>query len=122
MREDIGLVCVGPEQPLVDGVFDKFSAKGIRCVGPSSAGSIVESSKAWSKHFMSRHNIPTARYCVFTDVGEALEHVRSVPYDVVIKVSLTYTHPYKGHTTLIYHPIGFWPCCWQGSPIACFPA
>jgi phosphoribosylamine-glycine ligase len=60
----INLVIVGPEQPLVDGITDLFTANGIPCFGPSKAGAIIEGSKAFSKEFMERHAIPTARFKV----------------------------------------------------------
>ncbi|KNC78967.1 bifunctional purine biosynthetic protein ADE1 [Sphaeroforma arctica JP610] len=85
--EDIGLVVVGPEQPLVDGIADSLKTAGIKCFGPSQRAAKLEASKAFSKDFMLSHNIPTARYKVFSDYAKAVEYVQSVDYRVVVKAS-----------------------------------
>lgn len=73
-RERSDLTVVGPELPLSRGVADLFSARGLRIFGPSQAAARLESSKAFAKHFMSRHGVPTARY----RVCETAEEARSV--------------------------------------------
>ena len=83
----VDLTVVGPEAPLAAGVVDAFSAAGLRCFGPMQAAAQLESSKAFSKAFMLRHGIPTARYAVFTSFDEALAHVAATDYPVVIKAS-----------------------------------
>jgi len=85
--ENIDLVVVGPEAPLAAGAVDAFQAADIRCFGPSQAAAQLESSKAFSKAFMQRHDIPTARYAVFTDFEQALAYTQSVDHPVVIKAS-----------------------------------
>ena len=70
-EHDIGLTIVGPEGPLAAGIVDRFSAAGLRCFGPSAAAAQLESSKAFAKDFMARHDIPTAAYGSFTELGEA---------------------------------------------------
>ncbi len=69
-EKDIDMVVVGPEDPLVNGIYDFFKAdevlKDIAIIGPSKAGAQLEGSKDFSKEFMIRHNIPTARYQTFT--------------------------------------------------------
>ncbi len=67
----IDLTVVGPEQPLVEGVVDRFEAAGQRIVGPTAAAAQLEGSKDFAKAFMARHGIPTARYRTFE--AEALE-------------------------------------------------
>ncbi len=62
----INLIVVGNEDPLVNGIYDYFAEKNIPVVGPSKAGAALEGSKDFAKHFMVRHNIPTARYKSFT--------------------------------------------------------
>jgi phosphoribosylamine--glycine ligase len=63
----IGMLVVGPEEPLVNGVYDRFkNNRQLVIVGPSAYGAQLEGSKAFSKHFMQRHNIPTAGYAGFT--------------------------------------------------------
>ena len=75
LENQINMVVVGPEEPLVRGIWDYFQArenlKSIPFIGPSQAGAVLEGSKAWSKKFMLRHNIPTAAYQEFT--AETLE-------------------------------------------------
>ena len=84
-ESDINLVVVGPEAPLVAGISDAFRAVGIRCFGPSKAAARLEGSKAFSKDFMRRHNIPTAAYHNFTDYDAARKFLDSIDYRVVIK-------------------------------------
>mmetsp|Transcript_11305 Transcript_11305/g.17216 ORF Transcript_11305/g.17216 Transcript_11305/m.17216 type:complete len:689 (+) Transcript_11305:140-2206(+) len=87
VQSDIDLVCIGPEKPLVDGLCDLMVSKGVTCVGPSQAASVIESSKSWSKCFMKRHGIPTAKFSSFDSVDLAIAYVNSVEHDIVIKVS-----------------------------------
>ncbi|KMU90068.1 phosphoribosylformylglycinamidine cyclo-ligase [Coccidioides immitis H538.4] len=86
-RENVNLVVPGPEAPLVDGIQGYFQAVGIRCFGPSKAAARMEGSKTFSKDFMQRHNIPTARYQNFNDYKSACEYLDSIDHDVVIKAS-----------------------------------
>eukprot|EP01116_Phalansterium_solitarium_P022870 TRINITY_DN7730_c0_g1_i2.p1 TRINITY_DN7730_c0_g1~~TRINITY_DN7730_c0_g1_i2.p1 ORF type:complete len:813 (-),score=339.61 TRINITY_DN7730_c0_g1_i2:274-2628(-) len=88
VRENqVSCVVVGPEQPLVDGIADALKAVGIPCFGPSKKAAVIEASKAFSKDFMARHKIPTARYSTFTRHEEALKYLQSVDFPVVIKAS-----------------------------------
>eukprot|EP01112_Ceratiomyxa_fruticulosa_P018546 TRINITY_DN5949_c0_g1_i2.p1 TRINITY_DN5949_c0_g1~~TRINITY_DN5949_c0_g1_i2.p1 ORF type:complete len:821 (-),score=219.63 TRINITY_DN5949_c0_g1_i2:47-2509(-) len=88
-KNNVDLVIVGPEIPLVNGITDAMKKAGIHCFGPSSKAAIIEGSKAFSKAFMTRHKILTAGFASFSSsqFKEALEYVRSVPYNVVIKAS-----------------------------------
>ena len=81
----IGLTIVGPEVPLVDGVVDRFTAAGLRCFGPTRAAAQLEGSKTFSKDFLARHGIPTARYAAFTRVSEAVEYIRAQGAPIVVK-------------------------------------
>ncbi|MGI9250521.1 MAG: phosphoribosylamine--glycine ligase [Pseudohongiellaceae bacterium] len=72
---NIALTIVGPEAPLVAGVVDYFAEHNLPCFGPGKGAAQLEGSKAFSKEFLSRHNIPTARYQVFTDVGKARAYI-----------------------------------------------
>jgi phosphoribosylamine---glycine ligase len=83
--EAVGLTIVGPEQPLVDGVVDRFEAAGLMCFGPSAAAARLEGSKAFTKAFLERHQIATARYARFAESGPALEYLQSEPLPIVIK-------------------------------------
>ena len=85
--EQVDLVVVGPEAPLVAGIVDKLQAAGIRAFGPSHEAAQIEGSKAFAKAFMKRHNIPTAEAAIFTDFDEAMRYLRSVDGVPVIKAS-----------------------------------
>jgi phosphoribosylamine--glycine ligase len=84
-REKVGLTVVGPEVPLVAGVVDKFRNAGLRIYGPRAIAAQLEGSKAFAKDFLLRHNIPTARYAVFTELNPALAYVRTHGAPIVIK-------------------------------------
>ncbi len=79
-REEVALTVVGPEAPLVAGVVDRFTAAGRRCFGPRRIAAQLEGSKAFAKDFLARHNIPTGRYAVFTELNPALAHVREIAH------------------------------------------
>ena len=81
----IGLTVVGPEGPLAAGVVDEFRAHGLRIFGPTKAAAQLESSKAFSKAFMQRHNIPTAAYEAFTDPTAAHAYVQRMGAPIVVK-------------------------------------
>ena len=84
-EEHIDLTVVGPEGPLVAGVVDRFRTAGLRCFGPRRIAAQLEGSKAFAKDFLARHNIPTARYAVFTELERALAYVRQQGAPIVIK-------------------------------------
>ncbi|HWS26362.1 MAG TPA: phosphoribosylamine--glycine ligase [Xanthomonadales bacterium] len=83
--EAVDLTVVGPEAPLSLGIVDAFSAAGLRCFGPTQAAAQLEASKAFTKHFLARHAIPTAAYAVFTDLQPALDYVRQRGAPIVVK-------------------------------------
>lgn len=84
-QQDIGLTIVGPEAPLVAGIVDYFSERGMPCFGPRKGAAQLEGSKAFTKDFLARHHIPTAAYGKFTDIGEALAFLRRQQLPIVIK-------------------------------------
>ena len=84
-QENIELTIVGPEQPLVDGVVDAFQAEGLTIFGPSAKAAQLEGSKAFTKDFLARHNIPTGYYKNFTEIEPALAYVREQGAPIVIK-------------------------------------
>lgn len=81
----IDLTIVGPEAPLVIGVVDAFEAAGLKCFGPSKGAAQLEGSKAFSKDFLAKHQIPTAEYQVFTEVDPALAYIAEKGTPIVIK-------------------------------------
>ena len=85
LREKPDLTIVGPEGPLVSGVVDAFGTQGLKCFGPRKVAAQLEGSKAFAKDFLLRHNIPTARYAVFTELNPALAYVRQHGAPIVIK-------------------------------------
>ena len=85
LENKIGLTVVGPEGPLAAGVVDDFRAHGLRIFGPTKAAAQLESSKAFSKAFMQRHNIPTAAYEAFTDPVAAHAYVQRMGAPIVVK-------------------------------------
>ena len=83
--EKIALTVVGPEAPLAAGVVDEFRAHGLRIFGPTKGAAQLESSKAFSKAFMARHGIPTAKYETFTDAALAHAYVDAEGAPIVVK-------------------------------------
>ena len=83
--EDVSLTIVGPEAPLVAGIVDRFNELGLPCFGPTAAAAQLEGSKAFTKDFLARHNIPTADYGNFTDLKPALAYIREQGAPIVIK-------------------------------------
>jgi phosphoribosylamine--glycine ligase len=85
LKEKIDLTIVGPEQPLAIGIVDLFRENGLLIFGPNKFSSQLESSKEFSKIFMKRNNIPTARFESFSDFNKALNYVRESEFPLVVK-------------------------------------
>jgi phosphoribosylamine--glycine ligase len=81
----IGLVIIGPEQPLVDGLSDFLQSKGIKTFGPSQAAAQLEGSKTFSKDFFVKYGIPTAGYASFNDFEKANTYLENVDFPSVVK-------------------------------------
>lgn len=81
----IEMTIVGPEVPLVAGIVDFFEEKGLACFGPKKGAAQLEGSKAFSKDFLARHNIPSAFYGVFTQVDEAIAFIQEKGAPIVVK-------------------------------------
>lgn len=86
-EKSIDLVIVGPEAPLAAGLADSLSVEGIQCFGPKRAAAEIEASKVFAKDFMTRHQIPTARYATFRQFEDAIRYLNSRDYPIVIKAS-----------------------------------
>ncbi|WGE87765.1 phosphoribosylamine--glycine ligase [Actinobacillus equuli subsp. haemolyticus] len=84
-ENQIGLTIVGPEAPLVIGVVDAFRANNLKIFGPTQAAAQLEGSKAFTKDFLARHQIPTAEYQNFTEVEPALAYLKQKGAPIVIK-------------------------------------
>ena len=84
-NEKVDLTIVGPEAPLVKGVVDTFRAAGLKIFGPTEGAAQLEGSKAFTKDFLARHQIPTAEYQNFTEVEPALAYLREKGAPIVIK-------------------------------------
>ncbi|KAF2665963.1 phosphoribosylamine--glycine ligase [Microthyrium microscopicum] len=86
---NIDLLIPGPEQPLVDGIVDFFAkhAPKVKSFGPSAKAAHMEGSKTFSKDFMKKYNIPTARYENFDDYEAARKYLDSIDHNVVVKAS-----------------------------------
>jgi len=85
LQNDIALTIVGPEAPLVNGIVDTFQAAGLKAFGPTRGAAQLEGSKAFTKDFLARHNIPTASYGNFTDEAEAIDYIKQHGAPIVIK-------------------------------------
>ncbi|MGB0663878.1 MAG: phosphoribosylamine--glycine ligase [Pontibacterium sp.] len=81
----VDLTIVGPEAPLVDGVVDLFQEAGLRIFGPTAGAAQLEGSKAFTKDFLDRHQIPTAAYANFTEIDPAIAYVREQGAPIVVK-------------------------------------
>lgn len=85
VKEGIDLVAIGPEVPLAMGITDRLTEKGIKVFGPDKKCSQLEASKAFTKGFLKRHNIPTAGYAEFTDKEELKKNIGMYGFPMVLK-------------------------------------
>lgn len=84
-QNNVYLTIVGPEAPLVAGVVDTFRKRDLDIYGPTAAAAQLEGSKAFSKDFFARHNIPTGAYANFTELEPALAYIREQGAPIVVK-------------------------------------
>jgi len=85
IKENIGLVIIGPEQPLVNGLADYLQSQGIKTFGPSQAAAQLEGSKTFSKDFFIKYGIPTAAYASFDNYTAAKDYINDIEYPTVVK-------------------------------------
>lgn len=83
--KNIGLVVVGPEAPLVDGISDHLTSAGIPVFGPCKGASQLEGSKEYTKYICDKYNIPTAKYKSCTNVDDAIKYIEEVGAPIVVK-------------------------------------
>ena len=81
----IDFAIVAPDDPLALGAVDRLESIGIKCFGPDQKAAIIESSKIFAKELMTKYNIPTAKYKIFTGIDEALSHAALSDCPIVIK-------------------------------------
>ncbi|WP_024459604.1 phosphoribosylamine--glycine ligase [Marinimicrobium sp. LS-A18] len=84
-HNDVALTIVGPEAPLVEGVVDYFAERDLPCFGPTKGAAQLEGSKAFTKDFLARHQIPSADYQTFTEVEPALAYLEEKGAPIVVK-------------------------------------
>src|SRR5690606_24398765 len=84
-RGNLGLTVVRPEAPRAPGIVNIFREQGLKICGPTREAAQLESSKDFAKSFMVRHQIPTARYQTFSDIGQAHQYVDQQGAPIVIK-------------------------------------
>ena len=85
VSNNIDLIIVGPEKPLVDGVVDFLEANNIRVFGPNKLASQLEGSKIFTKNLCEKHNIPTAKFGIFLNTYDATKFIKEMKYPLVIK-------------------------------------
>ncbi len=83
--KNIELTIVGPEAPLVIGVVDAFRSAGLKCFGPTAGAAQLEGSKAFTKDFLAKYEIPTGSYQVFTNADQACDYIAQVGAPIVVK-------------------------------------
>ncbi|BCG57287.1 phosphoribosylamine--glycine ligase [Paenibacillus sp. URB8-2] len=84
-EKEVGLVVVGPDDPLAAGIVDVLEGEGLKVFGPRKNAAEIEGSKAFMKDLLHKYNIPTAAYRKFSDHSEALAYLREQPLPIVIK-------------------------------------
>jgi phosphoribosylamine---glycine ligase len=87
LEKEIGLTVVGPEQPLVMGIVDRFREKGLRIFGPTACAAELEGSKAFSKDIMKKYGLPTAEFETFTSYEKARNYFDKETGPMVVKAS-----------------------------------
>ena len=84
-ENNIDFTFVGPEEPLTNGITDKFKKVGLKCFGPDARAAQLEGSKTFAKEFMKKYGVKKAQYEIFTDYNLAKEYLQKCDYPIVIK-------------------------------------
>ncbi len=82
---NVDLTVVGPEEPLINGIVNRFKEEGLKIFGPEKDGAMLEGSKSFSKDFMKKYGVATAEYEVFYEATKAKEYLNKCKYPIVIK-------------------------------------
>jgi phosphoribosylamine--glycine ligase len=85
LREKIDLTVIGPEAPLASGIVDEFQKYNLKAFGPTKKAARLESSKVFAKELMSKHQVPTADFCIFDNSQEAIRYVNQIGAPCVVK-------------------------------------
>ncbi len=85
LENNIDLIIVGPEQPLVDGIVDFFEKNKIKVFGPNKLASQLEGSKIFTKNLCKKYNIPTAKFGIFKNINDSLKFLENSKYPIVVK-------------------------------------
>ena len=85
ISNNIELIIVGPEKPLVDGIVDFLEMNNIKVFGPNKLASQLEGSKIFTKNLCKKHNIPTAKFGIFQNINDAVKFIKETNYPLVIK-------------------------------------
>ncbi|WP_404451327.1 phosphoribosylamine--glycine ligase [Virgibacillus necropolis] len=85
LTNQVDLTVVGPENPLLDGIANRFQAEGLKVFAPTKEAALLEGSKSFAKEFMQKYDIPTAGYATFTDAEAAKKHIKESGAPIVIK-------------------------------------
>jgi len=84
-KNEIGIVIIGPEKPLVNGIVDFLERKNIKVFGPNKIASQLEGSKIFTKNLCDKYDIPTAKFGVFKNIKDSLEFLKKCKYPIVVK-------------------------------------
>ena len=85
LKNEVELLIIGPEQPLVDGIVDYFTDTKIKVFGPNKIASQLEGSKIFTKKICKKYNIPTANFEIFENIDDTIEFLSNAEYPMVIK-------------------------------------
>ena len=84
-KKKIDLTIVGPEEPLVNGIVDRFNEDGLKIFGPTADAALIEGSKGFAKKMMARFNVPTGTFQIFSDADEAVDFIMAMGAPIVVK-------------------------------------
>ena len=101
-REKVHATVVGPEAPLAAGIVDVFRARNLRIFGPTKAAAQLESSKDFAKRFMTRHNIPTAKFSTFSDIEAAHAYIDAEGAPIVSRSGIVEAGDKRAYENIVF--------------------